>query len=72
MPQPSFGKVFRERLKAIEAEATAAGLNWTTICNEAGISRATPDRWKKQTPKTVKLIETIEKVVEKHKADAKK
>jgi DNA transposition AAA+ family ATPase len=67
MPQPPFGKVFDERLRAIEAEAVACGLNWTDICTEAGVSRATPDRWKKKKPNTITLIEKIEKVVEKRK-----
>lgn len=67
MPQPPFGKVFDERLRAIEADATACGLNWTDICREAGVSRATPDRWKKHRPNTVLLIEKVEKVIERHK-----
>ena len=68
MPQPPFGRVFDERLKAIEAEAKACGLDWTKICREAGVSRATPDRWKKTHPKTIDLVENLEKVVAKHKA----
>lgn len=69
MPQPPFGDVFEDRLKAIESEAKEAGLDWTKICREAGVSRATPDRWRKTKPKTVQLIEAIEAVVEKHKSE---
>lgn len=67
MPQPSFGKVFEERLRVIEAEAAACGLNLTDVCRLAGISRATPDRWKREHPNTVRLIERIEAVIEKQK-----
>lgn len=67
----TFTKTFRDRLSAIETEAFAMGLNWTTICKDAGISRATPDRWKRSTPATIKLIDKMEQVVAKHKAEKK-
>ncbi len=66
----TFTDTFKQRLAAVEANAKAAGLNFTSICKEAGISRATPDRWKKSTPKTVEILTQMEAVLEKHKAAA--
>lgn len=60
---------FRERIKKIETDANAVGINFTTICREAGISRATPDRWKRNTPKTVLIVTTMEAIVAKHRAE---
>ena len=58
-----FDQVFADRVAGIEARAKAVGLNFTSICHQAGISRATPDRWKRQTPKTVRLVAEMEKIV---------
>lgn len=66
----TFTDDFRSRVSKIEAEARACGLNWTSICQEAGISRATPDRWKKSTPKTIELVDRMERIVARHKAAA--
>lgn len=71
MTQPStFEETFRERVMRIEAEARECGLNWTSICQEAGVSRATPDRWKKSTPKTIELVDRMEQIVAKRRAEA--
>jgi len=69
MSQEKFGAVFRERVTRIEDEAKRIGLNFTSICKEAGISRATPDRWRKESPKTIRLVERMEEIVERHKAE---
>lgn len=66
----TFTDTFKKRLTEIEGEAKAAGLNFTSICKEAGISRATPDRWKKSVPKTVEILTLMETVLAKHKAAA--
>lgn len=58
--QENFDDVFRRRIEAIEADAKAVGLNFTSICKDAGISRATPDRWKRSTPKTIRIITKME------------
>jgi hypothetical protein len=65
----NFDDVFKKRVAALEAEAHAVGLNFTSICKEAGISRATPDRWKRETPKTIKIISAMEEIVAKRKAE---
>lgn len=67
--QQKFTDVFRQRIEKIEADAKAVGLNFTSICKEAGISRATPDRWKRSTPKTIKLIQAIEDLIEARRAE---
>lgn len=65
---PTFEAAFKQRLAAIESDAKALGLNWTSICKEAGLSRATPDRWKKKTPKTIEVVTQMEAIVARHKA----
>ena len=64
----TFTDEFKKRIEKIETEAKSVGLNFTSICKEAGISRATPDRWKKSTPKTIAIITQIEGIVAAHKA----
>ena len=64
----TFTDEFKKRVEKIEADAKAVGLNFTSICKEAGISRATPDRWKKSTPKTIAIVSEMESIVAKHKA----
>lgn len=60
----NFETVFRDKLDEIEERAREAGINMSVICREAGIGRATPDRWKRQIPKTIKLVAEMERVVE--------
>lgn len=67
-PATSFEDVFRKRIESIEADARAVGLNFTSICKEAGISRATPDRWKRSTPKTIEIVQRMESIVAAHRA----
>jgi len=66
----SFADDFKDRIAKIEADAKSIGLNWTSICKEAGLSRATPDRWKKRVPKTIEVVTKMEEIVERHKAQA--
>jgi hypothetical protein len=67
--QPSFGELFLARLQELEEEAKLCGLNMTVICKEAGISRASPDRWRRELPKTILLMETMEEIVAKRQSD---
>lgn len=57
---------FKARVAKLEKDASAAGTNLTEVCREAGVSRATPDRWRKKTPKTIALICRMEAIVERH------
>lgn len=66
--QPTFETEFRDRLKKIENDARDAGMNLTGICKELGISRATPDRWKRNTPTTIKIMADMEALISKKKA----
>ena len=68
-PAKNLTGVFKDLLRQIEADAKAVGLKWTAICKEAGLSRATPDRWKKKTPNTVALVTKIEEIVARHKTE---
>lgn len=67
MTTKTFTDDFKARIAKIEEDAKSLGLNWTTICNEAGLSRATPDRWKKRVPKTIAVVAKMEAVVARHK-----
>lgn len=63
---PTYVDEFKARVAKLETDANAAGTNLTEICREAGVSRATPDRWRKKPPKTVTLIAKLETIVKKH------
>jgi transposase-like protein len=58
-----FVQVFNKTLDQIEADAREVGLTLTSICRETGVSRATPDRWRKKTPTTIKLLSDMQKVI---------
>jgi len=58
-----FPKVFHDRLDALELRALAARSNLTEVCRDIGISRSTPDRWRRETPRTIKIIDRMEKRV---------
>ena len=63
-PAETFERQFQSRLDKIQERGKAAGLTLTDICRLAGIARATPDRWRKQTPLSVTLVDKMESVVE--------
>lgn len=54
---------FKDRIAKLEKDAVDAGSNLTEVCRKAGVSRATPDRWRKHTPKTVLLVTRMEEIV---------
>jgi hypothetical protein len=65
----SFADVFKARMEKLEKDAKAVGLNLTSICKKADISRATPDRWKRTTPKTIEIVDKMEQVVAERHAE---
>jgi hypothetical protein len=67
----SFGEVFRLRLEKIEADAKAAGANFTIVCKLARISRAGPVRWTNSLPQTIKIVDKMERVVKRLAEKAK-
>lgn len=56
----TFDDDFLARLSAIEDEAKLLGESWSSICRNNGISRATPQRWRKEIPHTVTKVAEIE------------
>lgn len=55
----SFEEEFQARLAGLEADAAELGETWTSICRGIGVSRATPDRWKAETPLTITLLDKM-------------
>lgn len=54
---------FKTALDNLESDAKSVGLNLTSICRETGVSRATPDRWRKHIPKTIEIVAEMQRVV---------
>lgn len=50
-------------LDAIKERGQKCGLTLTDICREAGVARATPDRWRKRPPLSVVLVDKLDAVV---------
>lgn len=64
MSKENFVKTFHGALDKLEADAKAVGLTLTSICRDTGVSRATPDRWRKSVPKTIVLLGEMQDLVE--------
>ena len=58
-----YDEVFRQTLADIEARAQVVGMTWNSLCKEAGIARATPDRWRANSPKTVALVAKMQTII---------
>jgi transposase-like protein len=70
-PKKKFSMVFTEALDAIIADGVTVGVTLTSICRQTGISRATPDRWRKTPPKTIRLLDEMQDMIDaKRKQDA--
>lgn len=63
----NFKKVFDDAIDELEREAHAVDMTMTSICRATKIGRSTPDRWRKITPTTVKLVVQMQEVVEAEK-----
>ncbi len=59
-----FSALFLETLDSIEDRAKKVGLTITHVCREAGVSRATPDRWRENVPNTIALLDKMLGVVQ--------
>lgn len=67
-PQPTpFDDVFTQRIAQLERDAREVGLNLTSVCKLAGISRATPDRWKRKPPATIEIVTRMDAIVAEHR-----
>ena len=62
----SFQEAFYGYLDEIDRRAHAQGLTMTDLCRESKVSRATPDRWRKELPKTIQNVCALEAVEQKH------
>ncbi|MDP3328759.1 hypothetical protein [Parvibaculum sp.] len=70
MTSKSFGIAFDDAIAALHADAKALGVSISQICEEAGVSRATPHRYLKVRPTTVDTVERLQAAVDKHRAPA--
>jgi len=64
----NFEQVFHQTIDKLEEDAKAVGLTFTSICRDTGVSRATPDRWRKKVPNTVKILSEMQSVVAERQA----
>lgn len=65
-----FVAVFKNAVDQLAPDAKAAGTNLTEVCREMKISRATPDRWRREVPMTVTLLSQMQSIIQ-EKAKAK-
>lgn len=65
MTDKTFEGEFKRRLADIKRRAKDAGTSITALCQATGIARATPDRWVVRAPKTIRLIDELERELEK-------
>ncbi len=63
MSSGNYIKDFYAELDTLEKDAAAVGMTITSICKATGISRATPDRWRRECPTTVMLLQRMQQVV---------
>lgn len=70
--QRTYSDEFMDRIARLDEEALAAGTNLTEVCREAGVSRATPDRWRRHVPKTIQLVTLMEQIIQQHARKAAK
>ena len=70
----TFEQQFNDQLDAIEREAAEIGETWTSICRATGVSRATPDRWRKgeDPPRTVQIIDEMRGYLERRRIELEK
>lgn len=55
-------KLFYAALDDVQTQAESRGMTMTSICRDLGIARATPDRWRKNPPNTIKLLEQMQRI----------
>lgn len=70
--QPTFDEVFKKRIVQLERDARDVGLNLTSVCKLAGISRATPDRWKRKAPATIEIVTRMDAIIAEHRESLEK
>lgn len=68
----NFENDFRDAVVKLKADAAEEGISLTAVCTKANVSRATPDRWLREPPKTVLLLSEMQKIVADKKAENEK
>lgn len=58
-------EIFKARLEQLRADAASNDISLSCLCREAGMSRATPDRWKVEPPNTIQLFDSLEAALKK-------
>lgn len=61
--QTTFVVDFYAAIEKLKVDAAKVGMSITSICRKENISRATPDRWARETPTTVMLLTRMQQVV---------
>lgn len=56
-------RVFTDSLSDLKSDAKAAGLSLSAVCKQAGVARATPDRWALNPPKTIRTLAKMQDIV---------
>ncbi len=56
-------------LTTLKIECVKAGTNLTQLCKKAGISRTTIDRWEKELPKSLKVLDALRLALEEIKTE---
>lgn len=59
----SITAMFYAALDDVETQAQSRGMTITSVCRDLGIARATPDRWRAEVPKTIELLEKMQRYV---------
>jgi|GEM_PF-2840361 len=56
-------ELFIDKLDEVQRRAERIGSNLTDVCREANISRATPNRWRREIPNTLEALVKMEEYV---------
>lgn len=54
---------FTDAVKAVVSDAKAAGIPMSAVCDAVGASRATPHRWLKSPPASVRILTQMQAAV---------
>lgn len=64
MSNNTFADEFKARFEEIKVRAAALDMTVTDVCKAAHVARATPERWKKTIPMTIRIIDRMFSVIE--------
>lgn len=60
----SYESEFKDRLDGLLKRAKDSGVSLSKLCDDVGLARSTPDRWRKEVPKTIRSISELELALE--------